>query len=114
MKKDLTSSTTNRQNILNNSYALEQIESNLELGGLYWQDEALFSKAKVSALLEIDIRTVERYLKNYNEELVKNGYRVLKGEELKSERDSEQDSRYCFRCNGRKIWWAYKVYQSKR
>jgi len=91
MKKDLTSSTTNRQNILNNSYAIEQIEENLALGGVYWQDEALFSKAKVAEILEIDIRTVERYLENHHEELVKNGYRVLKGQELKRFKDYLSD-----------------------
>lgn len=35
MTKDLTSSTVSRQNILNNNYALEQIESNLSLGGAF-------------------------------------------------------------------------------
>jgi len=83
MKKDLTSSTTNRQNILNNSYAIEQIESSLALGGIHWQDEALFSKAKVAEILEVDIRTIERYLESHNEELTQNGYRVLKGKVLK-------------------------------
>ena len=83
MKKDLTSSTTNRQNILNNSYALEQIESNLALGGIHWQGEALFSKSKVAEILEVDIRTIERYLESHNEELIQNGYRVLKGKVLK-------------------------------
>lgn len=91
MKKDLTSSTTNRQNILNNSYALEQIESNLELGGLYWQDEALFSKEKVSEILEVDTRTIERYLESHNEELAKNGYRVLKGKELREFKEYVSD-----------------------
>lgn len=91
MKKDLTSSTTNRQNILNNSYALEQIESNLGLGGLYWQDEALFSKEKVSEILEVDIRTIERYLESHNEELAKNGYRVLRGKELREFKEYVSD-----------------------
>ena len=35
MTKDLTTSTISRQNILNNNFALEQIESNLALGGTY-------------------------------------------------------------------------------
>ena len=39
MTKDLKSSTISRQIFLNNNYALEQIESNLSLGGTYWQDE---------------------------------------------------------------------------
>ncbi|RXJ86154.1 DNA-binding protein [Arcobacter sp. CECT 8986] len=84
MKKDLTSSTTNRQNILNNGYAIEKIEENLNLGGLYWKNEAIFSKVKVAEILDVNVRTIERYLENHNEELTKNGYKVLKGLELKS------------------------------
>ncbi len=91
MKKNLTTSTTNRQNILNNSYALEQIESNLALGGMYWKDEALFSKVKVAEILDIDVRTIERYLENYHEELTKNGYRVLKGQVLKEFKEYVSD-----------------------
>ncbi|MBD3843105.1 MAG: DNA-binding protein [Campylobacterales bacterium] len=83
MTKDLTTSTISRQNILNNNFALEQIESNLALGGIYWQDEAIFTKAQVAQILEIDIRTIERYLESNNDELTKNGYKVLKGKELK-------------------------------
>ncbi|NCO01782.1 MAG: DNA-binding protein [Epsilonproteobacteria bacterium] len=83
MTKDLTSSTLSRQNILNNNYALEQIESNLSLGGIYWHDEALFTKTQVAEILEIDERTIDRYLESNKEELSKNGYRILKGKELK-------------------------------
>lgn len=83
MAKDLTSSTVSRQNILNNNYALEQIESNLSLGAIYWHDEAVFTKVQVAELLEIDERTIDRYLESNKEELTKNGYRVIKGKELK-------------------------------
>jgi len=83
MTKDLTSSTLSRQNILNNSYALEQIESNLSLGGIYWHDGAIFTKAQVAGILEIDERSIDRYIENSSEELIKNGYRVLRGKELK-------------------------------
>lgn len=83
MTKDLTSSTISRQNILNNNYALEQIESNLSLGGIYWQDKNVFTKVQVAEILQIDIRTVERYIEQYGDEFGKNGYMVLKGAKLK-------------------------------
>lgn len=83
MTKDLTSSTVSRQNILNNNYALEQIESNLSLGGTYWQDETIFTKAQVAEILEIDERTIDRYIESNKEELSKNGYKVLKGQKLR-------------------------------
>lgn len=91
MTKDLTSSTVSRQNILNNHYALGQIESSLSLGGTYWRDEAVFTKAQVSEILDIDVRTVERYLESNNEELAKNGYKVLKGKELKDFKEYVSD-----------------------
>ncbi|MBD3839890.1 MAG: DNA-binding protein [Epsilonproteobacteria bacterium] len=91
MTKDLTTSTISRQNILNNNFALEQIESNLALGGIYWQDEAIFTKAQVAQILEIDIRTIERYLESNNDELTKNGYKVLKGKELKDFKEHVSD-----------------------
>ena len=91
MTKDLTSSTINRQNILNNHYALEKVELHLALGGITWKDERIFTKIKVAQLLEVDIRTIERYLEHNNEELVKNGYKVLKGNEFKEFKDYVSD-----------------------
>ena len=91
MIKDLTSSTVSRQNILNNQYALEKGELHLALGGITWKDERIFTKIKVAQLLEVDIRTIERYLEQNNEELVKNGYKVLKGNEFKEFKDYVSD-----------------------
>ena len=83
MIKDLTSSNVSRQNILNNNYAISQLESNLSFGGVYWHNESIFTKVQVAEILEIDVRTIERYLESHSPELIKNGYRVLKGTELK-------------------------------
>ena len=58
MAKDLTTSTISRQNILNNSYALEKVELHLALGGIPWRDERIFTKVKVAQLLQVDIRTI--------------------------------------------------------
>ncbi|PHS55823.1 MAG: DNA-binding protein [Sulfurimonas sp.] len=91
MIKDLTSSTVSRQNILNNHYALEKVELHLALGGITWKDERIFTKIKVAQLLEVDIRTIERYLEHNNKELVKNGYKVLKGIEFKEFKDYVSD-----------------------
>ena len=83
MTKNLTSSNVSRQNILNNNYAISQLESNLSFGGIYWHNESIFTKVQVAEILEIDVRTIERYLESHSPELIKNGYRVLKGTELK-------------------------------
>lgn len=91
MTKDLTSSTISRQNILNNHYALEKVELHLALGGITWKGERIFTKIKVAQLLEVDIRTIERHLEHNNEELIKNGYKVLKGNEFKEFKDYVSD-----------------------
>jgi hypothetical protein len=83
MAKDLTESSHDRQNILNNRYALRQAEQHLALGGVLFQGETVFTKAQVVALYEVTDRTVERYLASHEEELKSNGYRLLKGKNLK-------------------------------
>lgn len=83
MSKDLTASANDRQNILNNRYALEQAEQHLNLGGLEFQGETVFTKAQVVALYEISDSTIEKYLVRHSAELELNGYRVLKGKKLK-------------------------------
>lgn len=83
MSKDLTNSALDRQNILNNPYAISKVEEYLSLGGLSFEDETVFTKAQVAELLEVDDRTIERYLASNGEELKQNGYRLLKGKTLK-------------------------------
>lgn len=86
MKKNLTTSETERQNILNNRYAIEKVRENLELAvpGALFDGEVVFTKSQVADLMDIDERTVERYLAGNGDELAKNGYRVLKGKALKN------------------------------
>ena len=91
MAKDLTTSNVSRQNILNNHVALEQVESHLDLGGIHWHDEAVFTKAQVAEILDVDVRTIERYLESNHEELSSNGYKVLKGKNLKDFKNHVSD-----------------------
>ncbi len=83
MAKDLTESSHDRQNILNNRYALQQAEQHLGLGGVEFEGDTMFTKAQVMALFEVTDRTIERYLASHEDELKSNGYRVLKGKKLK-------------------------------
>lgn len=83
MAKDLTASEHDRQNILNNRFALEQAEQHLSLGGVQFKGETVFTKTQVNKLFEISDATIERYLSKHGDELKKNGYRLLKGNELK-------------------------------
>ena len=84
MNKDLTTSLVARKNVLNNTYALQQLESNLELGGRSFEGETVFTKQQAANILAIDERTIDRYLSSHGGELEENGYRILKGKFLKN------------------------------
>lgn len=83
MTKDLTNSSIERQNILNNRYALQQAEQHLDLGGIVFEGETVFTKAQLVALFEISESTIEKYLVSHSDELKSNGYSVLKGKRLR-------------------------------
>ncbi|PWQ98332.1 DNA-binding protein [Leucothrix arctica] len=83
MSKDLTTSSIHRQNILNNPFALEKIQEHFDFKGTLFENEQVYTKAKVAELLGVDTRTIERYVKNHTDEFGSNGYRVLKGKSLK-------------------------------
>lgn len=80
---DLTQSVVSRQNILNNQYAMYEVEKQLNLNGINFKNEIIYTKEQLANLFEVDIRTIERYLESNKEELNKNGYRILRGEELR-------------------------------
>jgi hypothetical protein len=82
MTKDLTSSPRDRQNILNNRYAIEKIEEHLGLGGIYYEEELLFTKQQIIEIFGVSESTIEKYLASHNKELSANGYKVLRGQQL--------------------------------
>lgn len=81
---DLTTSQLSRQNILNNQYAVYEIENQLKIETLNYHKEVIFTKESLAEYFEVDIRTIERYMESNKEELSKNGYKILKGPELKA------------------------------
>ena len=88
MAKDLTNSNLERQNILNNPYAVQEIEKATKLQGVRFEDGVRFVKEQVADFFGIDIRTVERYLEAHGDELEHNGYEVLKGKKLQAFREA--------------------------
>lgn len=82
--KDLTTSKVSRQNILNNSYAIDEIKDQLRLDGVEYIGDTIFTKEQIANFFNVDVRTIERCIEGNKEELEKNGYRILKGKELKS------------------------------
>ncbi len=81
--KDLTVSQVDRQNILNNPYALQEIERAAHIRGIPFEGKSVVLKDQVAAFFEVNLRTVENYLSKHAEELVENGYEVIRGKRLK-------------------------------
>lgn len=83
MNKDLTNSAVDRQNILNNPYALAEIEKAAGIRGIPFEGKTVLLKEQVATFFEVTLRTIENYLEQNAEELARNGYEVLKGNRLK-------------------------------
>lgn len=83
MSKDLTNSPVERQNILNNPYALSEVEKALGIQGIPFEGTTVVLKEQVAAFLEVSVRTIENYLERYALELAQNGYEVIRGKRLR-------------------------------
>lgn len=83
-KKNLTTSQTDRQNILNNEFAIEEIKHTTNIKCVEWNGGYYLTKDLVAEFFNVDTRTIERYISKNNDELVKNGYSVLRGKDLQS------------------------------
>jgi len=68
-KRSLVDSRTDRQNILNNSFALREIEKAAGVTGILYEGKIVLLKEQVASFLEIDTRTVENYIQRHSEEL---------------------------------------------
>ncbi len=84
MAKDLTTSAIDRQNILNNRYAIESIQKETGVSGVLFEGQYRFTTKQLADFFEIDERTVKRYLSDYENELKDNGYEVLRSKRLKN------------------------------
>jgi hypothetical protein len=83
MTETLTTSQIDRQNILNNPYALREIETAAGLQGIPFEGKSVTTKELVASFFEVTPRTVDNYIERYGEELRRNGYELLKGKRLK-------------------------------
>ncbi len=86
--RDLTISLIDRQNILNNPFALKEIENATQLEGIEFEGKKVLIKEQVAKFFEVDTRTIENYLSKNFKEITKNGYEVIKGNRLKSLKNS--------------------------
>ena len=80
---DLTVSNIERQNILNNKYAVAKIQEQVGFVGIDFDGEYRFTKKMVADFYDVDERTIERYIEQNATELSANGYNLFKGKRLK-------------------------------
>lgn len=84
MAKDLTTSRLDRQNILNNEIAVEEIQTKSGMEGILWEGKVFVTREMTASFFDVDIRTISRYIEQNADELSSNGYEVLKGKRLKA------------------------------
>ena len=80
---DLTKSAIDRQNVLNNKFAIEKLQEQLGLSGMLFNDEYKFTLNQILEFYNIERETISRYLTQFEDELKHNGYELLKGQKLK-------------------------------
>jgi hypothetical protein len=83
MDKSLSISTIERQNVLNNRFAVEAIQKTLNIEAMFFDGQYCFTKQMVADFYGVEERTIERYLESHEQELKHNGYFLCKGKLLK-------------------------------
>ena len=81
--KDLTISNIERQNVLNNRFAVSKVQEHLDIEGMLFEGEYKKTKKMVADFYEVEERTIEHYLEKHSDELAANGYVLCKGKHLK-------------------------------
>ena len=91
MSKDLTISSLDRKNILNNNFAIQEVYEQVGFYGIKFEGKYRFTKQQVAQYFEVDIRTIDRLLENYKTELEQSGYELYTGQKLKSYKEQVID-----------------------
>ncbi|MCB9017069.1 MAG: DNA-binding protein [Prevotellaceae bacterium] len=82
MAKELTNTSVARQNILNNSLAMNEIQKVVGMKGILFENEYKFLKRQIADFFDVTERTIDNCIEKNEKELTKNGYEVLKGKRL--------------------------------
>lgn len=84
MNHDLTTSAIARQNILNNRYAVEEVEKATGLRTVEFEGRRVALKPQVASFFGVTERTIDDQIASHSVELVKNGYEVIRSNRLKN------------------------------
>lgn len=91
MEKDLTNSDLDRKNILNNNIAIQEVYQQVGFFGFKYDGKFRFTKQQLAEYFEVDIRTIERVVENYKDEIEESGYDIYRGFKLKDFKDKIAD-----------------------
>lgn len=83
MNKDLISSKVARDNVLNNRYAVREMQNVVGLKGILFNGEYRLTKRQVASFFEVSERSLTACIKQNEQEIKKNGYEVISGKLLK-------------------------------
>ena len=89
--RSLDASPVQRQNILNNPYAIAEIQKAVAIKVIAFEGGHWLLKEQVAAFFGVDPRTIERICANHETELGQNGYVLCRGKRLQSLRLSLSD-----------------------
>ena len=67
--KDLTISNIERQNVLNNRFAVGKIQEHLDIEGMLFEGEYRFTKKMVADFYQVDTSTIDRYLQSKGKQI---------------------------------------------
>jgi hypothetical protein len=82
MTKTLDRSLLDRKNILNNPFALKHIQKEIGINVLKFENQYILTSKQAAAFFEVDEKTIDRYVSEFNTELRQNGYEVISGKRL--------------------------------
>ena len=84
MNANLTQSEVARQNVLNNRYAVAEIQKAIGLRGVLFEGEYYVTKSQMAKFLEVSERAITTCTQSNIDEVSKNGYAVLTRNSLKN------------------------------
>ena len=84
MNANLTQSEVARQNVLNNRYAVAEIQQAIGLRGVLYEGEYYVTKTQMARFLEVSERAITTCTQSNIDEISKNGYAVLVRNSLKN------------------------------
>ncbi|MDQ6477650.1 DNA-binding protein [Dyadobacter sp. LHD-138] len=91
MSKNLTESSLDRKNILNNNFAVQEVYEHVGFYGIKFDGRYRFTKQQVAHYYEVDARTIDRLLENHKEEFEQSGYELYNGSTLRRFKDQVFD-----------------------